>query len=125
MNPCASMMNPLPEPWCGSSKSRGPSVVSSPLRRRRALVPAARRRVDVHDGGVDPLGDVGEVHGPDADGPGRLAAPGGSLHRGAPAAPATVGVAAAGENRPEQKRDRAGERNDEGQITSHAVPGCQ
>ena len=48
-------------------KSRGPSAGSSSpgdgARRRRGS-PAFRRRIDVDDRRVDPLGDVGEVHHP-------------------------------------------------------------
>ena len=57
-------MKPLPEPWRGGRGRAGRRAD----RRRRAGTAATtlrplrlRRRVDVHDGGVDALGDVGEV----------------------------------------------------------------
>ena len=60
------MMNPLPAPWRGGSKSRATVGVVDVRRGGDALQVARlarlRHRVDIHDRGVDPFGDVGEVH---------------------------------------------------------------
>ena len=116
MKPCASMTNPLPEPWCGSSKSRGHVggivAVAPPPR----LAARPRRGVDVHDGRVDPLGDVGEVHRAGDDGRGRVRT--GALARGRAAG---AGRRAAGDGRRRQYRT-APSRNETAEQSATSEP---